>query len=127
MNRSEFARLTGPAADTVQAIGRTAGELARRHGRAVFVTLAEEGLVAAGPDGAWEHVPSLPLRGPIDVVGAGDCVTANLAAALAAGASPREAIEIASVAASIAIHQLGTTGSASRNEIEALLPSALRA
>ena len=46
-------------------------------------------------------------------MGAGDAVTANLAAALAAGASPREAMELAMAAASLVIHQLGTTGTAS--------------
>ena len=34
------------------------------------------------------HAPALPVRGEIDIAGAGDAVTANLAAALAAGASP---------------------------------------
>jgi bifunctional ADP-heptose synthase (sugar kinase/adenylyltransferase) len=66
-------------------------------------------------------VPALPLRGPIDIVGAGDAVTANLTASLAAGAAPREAIEIASVAASLVIHQLGTTGAASPQSIAELL------
>jgi bifunctional ADP-heptose synthase (sugar kinase/adenylyltransferase) len=54
--------------------------------------------------------------------GAGDSVTANLAAALAAGATVREAIEIANVAASIVIHQLGTTGTARDQQIADLLP-----
>lgn len=124
MNRAELARLTGqPAGESLGAIQRTASGLARCHGRAVFVTLAEEGMIAAGPDGTVDHVPSLPLRGPIDVVGAGDCVTANLTGALAADASLREALEIASLAASIAIHQLGTTGTASPLEIDGLLTS----
>ena len=51
--------------------------------------------------------------GPIDIVGAGDSVTANLALALAAGATIREAMTLAMAAASIVIHQLGTTGTAS--------------
>jgi len=50
-------------------------------------------------------------------VGAGDAVTANLAAALAARATLREAIELANAAASVVIHQLGTTGTASVAEI----------
>ena len=54
-----------------------------------------------------------PIRGPIDIVGAGDSVTANLTAALAAGATLREAMELAMGAASLVIHQLGTTGTAS--------------
>jgi bifunctional ADP-heptose synthase (sugar kinase/adenylyltransferase) len=48
-------------------------------------------------------------------------VTANLTAALAAGATLREAIELANAAASIVIHQLGTTGTASVAQIRGLL------
>ena len=60
-----------------------------------------------------EHAPPLPVRGEIDIVGAGDAVTANLSAALAGGASIGEAIDLANAAASVVIHQLGTTGTAS--------------
>jgi bifunctional ADP-heptose synthase (sugar kinase/adenylyltransferase) len=90
-----------------------AASLASRNGRPVFVTLSERGILGAAPDGTIERVSALPLRGPIDIVGAGDAVTANLAAALSSGSSLREAIELASIASSIVIHQLGTTGTAS--------------
>jgi bifunctional ADP-heptose synthase (sugar kinase/adenylyltransferase) len=66
-------------------------------------------------------VPALALRGPIDVVGAGDSVTANLTAALAAGAELRDALSIAALASSIVIHQLGTSGSASVAQMKELL------
>jgi bifunctional ADP-heptose synthase (sugar kinase/adenylyltransferase) len=48
-------------------------------------------------------------------------VTANLVAALAAGATLREALEIANAAASVVVHKLGTTGTASVAEIRELL------
>jgi bifunctional ADP-heptose synthase (sugar kinase/adenylyltransferase) len=122
MNAAELAALTGASADaSVDQIRQTALALARRHGRPVFVTLSERGIVGAAPEGRVEHVPVHPLRGPIDIVGAGDAVTANLAAALAAGADVREAIELANAAASIVIHKLGTTGTASVPEIGELL------
>ena len=70
-------------------------------------------MLAATPDGQAFHAAALPIRGEIDIVGAGDSVTANLAAAFAAGASPAESLELASAAASVVIHQLGTTGTAS--------------
>jgi len=57
----------------------------------------------------------------IDIVGAGDSVTAGLAAALAAGAAPQEAMLLAMAAASTVIHQLGTTGTASLVQIGELL------
>ena len=123
MNAAELAALTGagqknPDLEQVKGIAAT---LARKQTRCVFVTLSECGILGAPPDGAVEHVPALPIRGPIDIVGAGDAVTANLTAALAAGATMREAMEIAMAAASIVIHQLGTTGSASLGQIGSLL------
>ncbi len=53
-------------------------------------------------------------------MGAGDAVTANLTAALCAGASITEAMELAMLASSLVIHQLGTTGTASVAGIRAL-------
>ena len=123
MNARELAALTGAPPDaSIVSIRHTALALARSTGREVFVTLAERGIVGAAPGGPAHHVPALPIRGDIDIVGAGDAVTANLTAALAAGASVREAIELASVASSIVIHQLGTTGTASVAEIRDLMP-----
>ena len=66
-------------------------------------------------------MPTFAIRGPIDIVGAGDSVSANLAMALAAGATICEAMEIAMAAASIVIHQVGTTGTATRADIGALM------
>ncbi len=83
--------------------------------------MAEEGLLGAEPGGGVHFVPALPVRGPIDVVGAGDAVTANLTAALASGSSLLEALTLANAAASIVIHQLGTTGTASVAQIEEIL------
>ena len=99
--------------------GGDVGSLAERNGRPVFVTQAERGMICATPDGATFHVPSHPVRGPIDIVGAGDSVTANLTAALAALAAPPEAMELAMAAASVVIHQLGTTGTARVEDLRA--------
>jgi len=124
MNAAELAALAGSERVLgLDEVKRATAEFARKQGRRVFVTLAERGIVGAWPDGGVEHVPALPLRGPIDVVGAGDSVTANLAATLAAGAKLREALELAAVASSIVIHQLGTTGTASVAQIGELLPA----
>jgi rfaE bifunctional protein kinase chain/domain len=119
MNRSELARLAGSGEATdLTAVGAQAIELARRNGRPAVVTLAEQGMLGASPDGAVERVEALPSRGPIDVVGAGDAVTANVTAAFAAGAGLREALELANAAASVVVHQLGTTGTATVREIQ---------
>lgn len=114
MNVAELAALTGQSQPlTLEEVRRQAAELARRNGQPVFITLAEHGIVGATAEGATAHVPALRVRGPIDIVGAGDAVAANLLVALAAGASLREAMVLAMAAASVVIHQLGTTGTAS--------------
>lgn len=122
MNAQELAALTGTAPNSSLAEIKTAAVgLARKNARAVVVSLAAKGIVGAAPDGEVCHIPALPLRGEIDVVGAGDAVSANLISGLAAGASLPEALELANAAASVVIHKLGTTGTASVSEISALL------
>jgi bifunctional ADP-heptose synthase (sugar kinase/adenylyltransferase) len=118
MNAHELAALTGASPADAAASALT---LARERMKPVIVTLAERGLLGALPDGETVSVPAWPVRGEIDVVGAGDSVTANAGAALAAGASLAEALAIANAAASIVIHQLGTTGTATVAEIARLL------
>jgi sugar/nucleoside kinase (ribokinase family) len=122
MNAVELCALAGLKGNlSLEEIARTAGELAFQNGRSVFVTLAERGMLGTMPNGTHVHVPALPLRSEIDVVGAGDAVSANLAAAIAAGATLEETLQIANAAASAVIHKLGTTGTARVAEIEALL------
>ncbi len=121
MNVAEFALLIDSPASGLDEVRRHAAELSARNGQPVFVTLAEVGIVGAALGGEPEHLPAHPVRGPIDIVGAGDAVTANLAVALAAGASVREAMELAMAAASVVIHQVGTTGTASTSQLAALL------
>lgn len=124
MNAAELAAFSGwPRGLSLAQVKAIATRLATHNQQAVFVTMAERGIVGISPAGAVEHVTALPVRGPIDIVGAGDSVTANLAVALAAGATVREAVEIAIVASSLVIHQLGTTGTASIKQIAELLPA----
>jgi rfaE bifunctional protein kinase chain/domain len=122
MNAAELATLSGKKSDlSLEEIGQMAGELAVKNRRSVFVTLAEQGIIGTTGRGAYTHVPALPLRGPIDIVGAGDAVSANLAPAMVAEATLKEALMIANAAASVVIHKIGTTGTASVGEIEKLL------
>lgn len=94
-----------------------AQKLAQQTGHPVYVSMADQGIVGAGASGGAVHEPSLAIRGPIDIVGAGDSVTANLCAALASGATQQEAMHLAMRAASCVIHQLGTTGTATRRDL----------
>ena len=124
MNAAELASLleAQPPLE-LDRVRECAAVLARKNRQPVFVTLAERGIVGAMSDGEVSYVPSLPVRGPIDVVGAGDSVTANLTAALAAGASAAEAMKLAMAGASIVIHQLGTTGEAGVADLRRMVVS----
>lgn len=122
MNAAELSALTGMATHTsLEAIGAAAVRLAQQNQRPVFVTLSERGILGATPGGRTEHLPALPLRGEIDIVGAGDSVSANLLAALLSGATLRKALTLANAASSIVIHQLGTTGTASVAQLRDLV------
>lgn len=122
VNAAELQRSMGdPGLSAIKPVQQAARVMAGRTGKPVFVTLARRGMVGADATGAVEHVAAVPVRGPIDIVGAGDAVTANLATALLGGASLREALELANAAASVVIHQLGTTGTATRAQLRALV------
>lgn len=64
-----------------------------------------------------QHIPSIQIKGEIDTCGAGDTVDAGIAAALASGATLGEAAEIGDIAAKITIKKIGTTGTATPEEM----------
>ena len=121
MNAAELAKFSGRPAESVDSVKTQAATLAEANGQPVYVSLAERGIVGAVPGQTPCHVAAHPVRGPIDIVGAGDATMANLTAALAAGASATEAMELAMAGASLVIHQLGTTGTASVSQLAELL------
>ncbi|MBB73737.1 MAG: carbohydrate kinase [Planctomycetaceae bacterium] len=117
-NRDEFIRglqrlETAGAADSKDAVRA----LAARTGRVAFCTMGEQGVLVAFPDGVIEVVPGVVVDEPVDIVGAGDAVTSATVAALLAGATPVEAATLGNLAASITIRQLGTTGTASPDQL----------
>jgi rfaE bifunctional protein kinase chain/domain len=82
----------------------------------VFITRGRLGLLLFDGKNAVE-IPALKVAGTIDPVGAGDTVVATLAAALAAGATARQAGELAMMAAAVTVQKLKQTGTASPKEI----------
>ena len=100
-------------------LARQAGDLLRRRtGRPVLVTLGADGMLVVTERGA-EHVPTIAVAGPIDTVGAGDSALAAIAAGLCSGATLTEAALLGNLAAAVTIQQLGTTGTASPEQIAA--------
>ena len=72
----------------------------------LLLTLGERGMLLASTDGTVLTVPTV-AREVYDVVGAGDTVTAYLAAVLGAGGSAAEAAVIANYAAGVEVGKLG--------------------
>jgi D-beta-D-heptose 7-phosphate kinase/D-beta-D-heptose 1-phosphate adenosyltransferase len=104
-NRRELELALGAAVDLDHP--RTLPETRERRRVAnLLLTLGESGRALIGSDGAIHRVPTT-AREVYDVVGAGDTVTAYLAAMLAAGAQPREAAEVANFAAGVEVGKLG--------------------
>ncbi|MCC7360764.1 MAG: hypothetical protein IT317_14880 [Anaerolineales bacterium] len=88
--------------------------------RPVVVTQGDQG-VYLYDDAGEQHVPAVPVTGPIDVCGAGDSTMAGLIATLCAGGALAEAALVGNLTASLTIQQLGVTGTATRAQVLARL------
>jgi rfaE bifunctional protein kinase chain/domain len=105
-NRNELTQAFGPW-DTEDELAVLAARL--RHETQIdslLLTRAEEGMTLFDAQGAL-HVPAQAQQ-VFDVTGAGDTVIATMAALLAAGLSPRDAVPIANRAAGIVVSRFGT-------------------
>jgi rfaE bifunctional protein kinase chain/domain len=94
-------------------------QLFERTGKTVVVTRGPEGALVIDQSGV-EHVPGFRVDGPIDIVGAGDSMMAGLMTALCSGATPAEAAWVGNAVASITVQQIGTTGTASPEQLSQL-------
>ena len=90
--------------------------LATRTGQPVFLTMGAEGISVCTEE-CCEYAPAIPVTGEIDIVGAGDSVTAGILSSLCAGASLPEAALVGNLVASVTIRQLGTTGTATPQQV----------
>lgn len=91
--------------------------MARRNHRPVFATHGEQGMELSFPNGAVHRVPGYPVRGPIDIVGAGDSASAGIACAIAAGLDHVSAAAFGNLIASITVQQIGVTGTATPEQV----------
>ncbi len=104
-NRRELESALGAAVDLEhpEALPATFERLGVEH---LLLTLGEHGMALISSDGEIGRIPTT-AREVYDVVGAGDTVTAYLAAILAAGGSPAEAAVVANFAAGVEVGKLG--------------------
>lgn len=118
-NRAEVLLAAGGAASdgSDEAAATSLAHLANRTGRPAYCTMGERGILVARPQRPPELIPAYPVNGPIDIVGAGDAATSGIVAALLAGASETEAAAMGNLVASITVQQLGTTGTATPDQV----------
>ncbi len=104
-NRRELEAALGAGVDIdhPEALPETLRRLGVDH---LLLTLGERGMALLGADGSVRRVPTV-AREVYDVVGAGDTVTAYLAAILAAGGTVSEAAIVANYAAGVEVGKLG--------------------
>jgi len=104
-NRRELEAALGAAfyLEHPETLPSTVSRLGAEH---LLLTVGEQGMVLVSRDGTVARIPTT-AREVYDVVGAGDTVTAYLAAMLAAGGTAREASEVANFAAGVEVAKLG--------------------
>lgn len=109
-NRHEVSRFLGNFSpvedDDYQAVGRKI--LRRLHCQAVLITRGSDGMSLVERGKRQVTIPAAN-REVYDVTGAGDTVIAWLTAAMAAGATMREAAVLSNMAAGVAVGKVGTT------------------
>jgi sugar/nucleoside kinase (ribokinase family) len=90
--------------------------LSLKNSRPVFVTIGSKGQIVFDGEKVTE-IPAVPAEGPFDICGAGDATTSGIISALCCGAGYCDAALLGNTVASITIQQLGTTGTASPEQV----------
>jgi D-beta-D-heptose 7-phosphate kinase/D-beta-D-heptose 1-phosphate adenosyltransferase len=107
-NRLELSVLTGlPARNHEETVAAGSRLSSLMPGAVILVTEGADGMTLFAGSRSVEHISSAP-RQVYDVTGAGDTVLATVSLAVSAGASYRDAMELAAEAAAIAISTMGT-------------------
>lgn len=108
-NEPELAALTGLELRTDADVAQASRAAIQRLGcQQLVVTRGKRGMSLTVAGGATQHIPVHGADEAVDVTGAGDTVLATLGLALAAGASSREAAELANVAGALVVQKAGT-------------------
>ncbi len=110
-NRTEALQLAGMqyvSASEPFPVEEACRRLHERHGtKLLVITLGADGMLLSQGGAPLCQIPTA-ARAVFDVSGAGDTVNAVLTAALAAGAAPETAAELANHAAGVVVEKLGT-------------------
>jgi len=107
-NLAELAAASGVPCDTEAAIERAARRLIDQTGANLLLTMSERGMGMFHADGTMPLLMPTVARDVYDVSGAGDTVIAVFSLLLSTGASLRQAMHVANVAAGIVVSKPGT-------------------
>jgi rfaE bifunctional protein kinase chain/domain len=108
-NEDEVEHVTGRRFATSDALEEAGHELRARLGfDALLVTRGSHGMMLVEDERQALHIEPVGAREAVDVTGAGDTVIATYALALASGATPREAAQLANHAGGLVVMKRGT-------------------
>ncbi len=108
--------VSGEAKVNADNFAQVALALSSQMGAPAIVTLGNQG--ALWTDGGMvSHAPGLIVPPPVDIVGAGDAFLGAFCCALVAGAPGPKAVAFANIAAAVTVRKIGTTGTATPDEI----------
>jgi rfaE bifunctional protein kinase chain/domain len=120
-NLQELEEASGRRLNGDAEVAAAAEELRHRLGaRFVLATRGNRGMTLVEEGERALHIPVFGTDEVADVTGAGDTVLAVLSAALAVGASPEEAAQLANYAGGIVVMKLGTA-TVGRDELRAAI------
>lgn len=121
-NETDAAALVGFPVTDLDSAARAAETLLSRGVEAAIITLGEQGAYYATAAGG-QHQPPFPVQ-VVDSVGAGDAFNGALAAALAAGQTLPQAVQLAAAAGALAVTKIGAQDAMpTRQEVTAFLHS----
>lgn len=95
---------------------KIAAELQSKNGCPVIVTLGESGSIWC-ENGLCSLAPTIKAKPPVDIVGAGDTFLSAFCCAYAACKNGPKALCFANLASGVTVKKIGTTGTASPQEI----------
>ena len=115
-NEVEAARAVGSEASTLDEYKEIGKRLQKETEAPVVVTLGGLGGLWC-ENGECEYVETAPANGEIDIVGAGDTFLSAFSCAYAVCKDGKKAMAFANLASGVTVKKIGTTGTASRDEI----------
>jgi rfaE bifunctional protein kinase chain/domain len=108
-NEAELEQLVGAPVDDERAVEKAGRALLERlDARLLLVTRGSRGMALLERDGASSFIPIHGTDEIADVTGAGDTVIATFTAALAGGAAPADAAQLANIAGGLVVMKRGT-------------------